>query len=183
MGQYFKPVIIDKKDSKKVVASLHPHDFANGLKIMEHSYVGNIVVNTFATLINDEDGKYKGYPMVWCGDYAKEVDGKSNYYDIARDNDTDEDVEKLKVKEYRYFINKTKKEFVDIEDCPSGKSSDDLIVHPLPILTSMGVGSYDYYPNNGEFKFIGSWANNVVVSSNKCPNEKTYKRIKPNFHL
>ena len=23
MGQYFKPVIIDKKDSKKVVASLH----------------------------------------------------------------------------------------------------------------------------------------------------------------
>lgn len=27
MGQYFKPVIIDKKDSKKVVASLHAHDF------------------------------------------------------------------------------------------------------------------------------------------------------------
>ena len=50
MGQYFKPVIIDKKDSKKVVASLHAHDFFNGLKLMEHSYVGNNFVNTFATL-------------------------------------------------------------------------------------------------------------------------------------
>lgn len=183
MGQYFKPVIIDKKDSKKVVASLHPHDFANGLKIMEHSYVGNIVVNTFATLINDEDGKYKGYPMVWAGDYADGVLGGKNYYDIAYINHTDENVENLKVNEYRYFINKTKKEFVDIEDCPSSKSAIDLIAHPLPILTSMGVRSYDYYPKKGEFKFIGSWATDVVVSSNKCPNEKTYKRIKPNFHL
>lgn len=183
MGQYFKPVIIDKKDSKKVVASLHAHEFNNGLKLMEHSYVGNNFVNTFATLINDEDGKYKGYPMVWCGDYANDVLEGKNYYDIACDNDTDEDVKDLKANEYRYFINKTEKEFVDIEDCPSGYSSDDLIVHPLPILTSMGVGSYDYLPKEGEFKFIGSWATDVVVSSNKCPNEKTYKRIKPNFHL
>lgn len=181
MGQYFKPVIIDKKDSKKVVASLHSHDLCCGAKLMEHSYVGNRFVNTFTTLINDEDGKYKGYPMVWCGDYAKEVDGKSNYYDIARDNDTDEDVKNLKVNEYRYFINKTKKEFVDIEDCPM---KDYIIVHPLPILTCLGNGrSHDYMPNEGELKFVGSWAMDVVVSSNKCPNEKTYKRIKPNFHL
>lgn len=184
MGQYFKPVIIDKKDSKKVVASLQAHDFFNGLKLMEHSYVGNNFVNAFTTLINDENGKYKGYPMVWCGDYADDVLEGKNYYDIARDNNTDEDVKDLKANEYRYFINKTKKEFVDIEDCPSGKTSDDLIVHPLPILTSLGNGrSHDYYPKEGELKFIGSWAMDVIVSSNKCPNEKTYKRIKPNFHL
>ena len=181
MGQYFKPVIIDKKDSKKVVASLHAHDFYNGLKLMEHSYVGNNFVNTFASLINDEDGKYKGYPMVWCGDYADDVLEGKNYYDIARDNNTDEDVKDLKINEYRYFINKTKKEFVDIEDCPM---KDYIIVHPLPILTCLGNGrSHDYMPNEGELKIIGSWATDVVVSSNKCPNEKTYKRIKPNFHL
>lgn len=181
MGQYFKPVIIDKKDSKKVVASLHAHDFNNGLKLMEHSYVGNNFVNTFATLINDEDGKYKGYPMVWCGDYADDVLEGKNYYDIARDNNTDEDVENLKVNEYRYFINKTKKEFVDIEDCPK---KEYMVVHPLPILTCLGNGrSHDYMPNEGDLKFISSWATDVVVSSNKCPNEKTYKRIKPNFHL
>ena len=64
---------------------------------MEHSYVGNNFVNTFATLINDEEGKYKGYPMVWCGDYADDVLEGKNYYDIARDNNTDEDVKDLKV--------------------------------------------------------------------------------------
>ena len=183
MGQYFRPVIIDKKNSKKVVASLYAHSYNNGLKLMEHSYVGNNFVNAFTTLINDKDGKYKGYPMAWAGDYSDAVVDNKNYYDIALEQDTDVNKKDIQTNVYRYFINKTKKEFVDIEDCPSGKSSDDLIVHPLPILTSMGVGSYDYYPNNGEFKFIGSWANNVVVSSNKCPNEKTYKRIKPNFHL
>ena len=180
MGQYFKPVIIDKK-SNKVIASLHTHDLNCGAKLMEHSYVGNIFVNTFATLINDEDGKYKGFPMAWAGDYSDEVDGKYNYWDLARIYRTDEDVKNLKANEYRYFINKTKKEFVDIEDCPKVK---DMIVHPLPILTSMGNGrSHDYDPKEGELKFIGSWAMDVVVSSNKCPNEKTYKRIKPNFHL
>ena len=184
MGQYFKPVIIDKNYSKKVVASLHSHDLCCGAKLMEHSYVGNRFVNTFATLINDEDGKYKGYPMAWAGDYADEVDGKHNHWDIAHINNTDEDVKDLKINEYRYFINKTKKEFVDIEECPSGKTSDDLAVHPLPILTKLSYDkTHDYIPNEGELKFVGSWAMDVIVSSNKCPNEKTYKRIKPNFHL
>ena len=119
--------------------------------------------------------------MAWAGDYSDEVDGKYNYWDIATINNTDEDVKSLEINEYRYFINKTKKEFVDIEDCPM---KDYIIVHPLPILTCLGNGrSHDYMPNEGELKIIGSWATDVVVSSNKCPNEKTYKRIKPNFHL
>ena len=184
MGQYFRPVIIGKKDSKKVVASLYAHEFNVGLKLMEHSYVGNNFVNTFATLINDKDGKYKGYPMAWAGDYSDEVVGDKNYYDIALEQDTDENVKDLKANEYRYFINKTKKEFVDIEDCPSCKISDYLAVHPLPILTCLGNGrSHDYVPKEEDKEYIGSWAMDVVVSSNKCPNEKTYKRIKPNFQL
>lgn len=179
MGQYFRPVIIDKKNSNKVVASLYAHDFNEGIKLMEHSYVGNIFVNTFATLINDKDGKYKGYPMAWAGDYADEVDGKYNYWGIAAINHTDENVKDLKANEYRYFINKTKKEFVDIEDCPK---VEDMIVHPLPILTCLGNGrSHDYVPKEEDKEYIGSWATDVIVSSNKCPNEKTYKRIKPNF--
>lgn len=181
MGQYFRPVIIDKKNSKKVVASLYPLEFMCGLKLMEHSCVGNRVVNAFATLINDEDGKYKDYPMAWAGDYSDGVVGDKNYYDIAFEGNCDISRNDIQTNEYRYFINKTKKEFVDIEDCPM---KDYIIVHPLPILTSLGNGrSHDYLPKEGELKFIGSWATDVVVSSNKCPNEKTYKRIKPNFHL
>ena len=181
MGQYFRPVIIDKKNSNKVVASLYAHSYNNGLKLMEHSYVGNKFVNTFATLINDENGKYKGYPMAWAGDYSDEVVGDKNYYYIALEQGTDENVKDLKANEYRYFINKTKKEFVDIEDCPK---VEDMIVHPLPILTCLGNGrSHDYVPKEEDKEYIGSWATDVIVASNKCPNEKTYKRIKPNFHL
>lgn len=181
MGQYFRPVIIDKKNSKKVVASLYAHSYNNGLKLMEHSYVGNNFVNAFTTLINDENGKYKGYPMAWAGDYSDEVVGDKNYYYIALEQGTDENVKDLKANEYRYFINKTKKEFVDIEDC---SKVEDMIVHPLPILTCLGNGrSHDYVPKEEDKEYIGSWATDVIVSSNKCPNEKTYKRIKPNFHL
>lgn len=182
MGQYFKPVIIDKKNSKKVVASLYAHYYNNGLKLMEHSYVGNNFVNAFTTLINDKDGKYKGYPMAWAGDYSDAVVDNKNYYDIAFEQDTDVNKKDIQTNVYRYFINKTKKEFVDIEDCPSGKTSDDLVVHPLPILTCLGNGrSHDYVPKEEDKEFIGTWATDVIISSNKCPNEKTYKRIKPNF--
>lgn len=73
MGQYWKPVI---ESSDGVRYSIESHDFGNGLKIMEHSYIGNELPSIIM---------YKIYnnPMhvTWVGDYTedrkvgKEVEG------------------------------------------------------------------------------------------------------------
>ena len=38
MGQYYQPLLID--DSGSMITA-YSHDFDNGLKLMEHSWIGN----------------------------------------------------------------------------------------------------------------------------------------------
>ena len=63
MGQYYKPCVLKKnyKNVKQpVISGLYSHEFGNGLKLMEHSWVGNNFVRAAMQLI----AKYKGYPFV-----------------------------------------------------------------------------------------------------------------------
>ena len=77
MGQYFKP----SNTTKKV--NLVAHDFDNGLKIMEHSYIGNNFVETIMTLLANE---WNGDNFVWAGDYSSEF----NYaYSFEREKTND----------------------------------------------------------------------------------------------
>lgn len=64
MGQYFQPVIL-ADDKKKVINWMYSHAYDNGLKLMEHSYIGNDFVSAFETLIAN-----KPKNVVWAGDYA-----------------------------------------------------------------------------------------------------------------
>lgn len=64
MGQYFKPCLL-AEDKKTVIEFMYSHDYGNGLKLMEHSYVGNDFVSAFETLI-----AHKPKYVVWAGDYA-----------------------------------------------------------------------------------------------------------------
>ncbi len=43
MGQYYHPTLID---AEAHVSWFYTHDYDNGLKLMEHSYIGNSVMNT-----------------------------------------------------------------------------------------------------------------------------------------
>ena len=43
MGQYYMIAFMRKDGSVEV---MHPHHYGNGLKLMEHSWVGNNYVNT-----------------------------------------------------------------------------------------------------------------------------------------
>ena len=64
MGQYWKPVV-EGKDGKRY--SIISHQFNNGLKFMEHSYIGNILPSIIMWKL------YKN-PMftTWVGDYCDE---------------------------------------------------------------------------------------------------------------
>lgn len=183
MGQYYKNVIL-KKDYKTTetnptIVSLFAHDYNNGLKLMEHSWVGNHFVKSAMQLI----ALYKGYPFVWCGDYADETftdkNGKSaNAYMLAytmtpfeleklvKENDIEED--------YKYIVNYTKREYIKIPEYDEDKWE----IHPLPLLCAdgNGLGSSDYRGNNMDK--VGIWAYDRIGVTNKRPH---YKRIKINF--
>lgn len=72
MGQYYCGTILNKEsfDNKeiKVAKAISPYSVKNGAKLTEHSWVGNWYVKLYERLLANE---YKGYPLVWAGDYAK----------------------------------------------------------------------------------------------------------------
>lgn len=88
MGQYYVPTI---QSLTGEVKTLYSHDFGNGLKLMEHSYIGNQFVNAALLLLSD-----KPSTKAWIGDYSKDPykglyaeklprDEFNRFYDMAWD--------------------------------------------------------------------------------------------------
>lgn len=185
MGQYFFPISIDQKEC------VYSHDFGNGLKLMEHSYIGNNFVNVVEKLLA-KGGKWFGNRIVWSGDYADPeldengkpltnvVNGETyeqNLYSLYSENTIKPDVTKLKY--FRFLVNRTKKEYVDLSKVPvmdtykwkddNGKVRTTIYkIHPLPLLTceGNGRGGGDY---RGESELVGTWARDVIQPQTKRP--------------
>ena len=181
MGQYYKPCVLKKnyKNVKQpVISGLYSYEFGNGLKLMEHSWVGNNFVRAAMQLI----AIYKAHPFVWCGDYADErftdKDGnKRNAYEISH-TITPEELQSMVEKngiedDYKYIVNYTKREYIEIPE-----NNDDWVIHPLPLLCADGNhrGGGDYYGLNEDK--VGIWAYDRLGVTNKRPH---YKKIKVEF--
>lgn len=171
MGQYYTPCLLKKnyKTSKSpVIGALYAHMIGmNGLKLMEHSYVGNLFVKaaTYMLLGNES------HPFVWCGDYADEINNGNNMYMFAGDNEFEHkytekfiaDHPDLKdEEELKYIINHTKKQYVVVND------NDE--IHPLPLLTADGNGR-----GGGDFwgtpqDMVGIWAYDVIECNDGAPD-------------
>lgn len=199
MGQYFKPINLDKKQY------VYSHDFGNGLKLMEHSYIGNDFVKVVEALIA-EGGAWHGDRIVWAGDYADPEKGKTQRYKDKYDGKMktrklnlfdliDSDVKaEMKIqpcggKSYRYIINLDTKEFVDTRKVPltdvwkdkAGKEWP-IQIHPLSILTceGNGRGGGDFHKEN---PLVGKWARARVTASNLLPKaHEGYKEIAFNIY-
>jgi len=168
MGQYYKPISIDKK---QFVLS---HEYDNGLKLMEHSWIGNGFVGIVEDLIA-EGGDWHGDRIVWAGDYADEEKGsKENLYSIVG-VDENKIYPKRTKKKYRYVVNLDTKEFVDTKKVPLSDVWEDekgkewpFSIHPLPILTCEGNGR-----GGGDLRkedpLVGKWARNRVIVSKTKP--------------
>jgi len=176
MGQYYKPVNLDNKEW------LYSHDYSNGLKLMEHSWLLNNFVNAVETLLI-KGGKWFKNRIVWAGDYAdEEKNRKSNLYGLAKDSfkispREKEDIKAIKAhnKKFPFIVNHDKKEFVDKSKVK--KDSDDWRIHPLPLLTCEGNGR-----GGGDFRdkdpkgLIGSWARDTISIEKEKP--KGFTEIK-----
>ena len=175
MGQYYKPVSVEKREH------VYSHDFGCGLKLMEHSWVGNDFVGIVEDLIA-EGGAWHGDKIVWAGDYAEnEKNRQSNLWDLCK---TKIKPEPSKNK-YRYVLNMDTKEYVDTKKIPLSDVYVDekgkawpYTIHPLPLLTAdgNGLGGGDFYK---EDPLVGSWARNRVSVSKTKP--KGYTEIEFNL--
>ncbi len=165
MGQYYFPVVLGK-NGKTVKKFVYSHDFGNGLKLMEHSYLTNNFVGSFESLILNNPER-----VVWAGDYADKCKGlKTNVQERCKDKFKVRPDVCLSTKESRFIINHTKKMYVDKNKVPKDPTNFDMKLHPLPLLTCEGNGR-----GGGDFRskneLIGSWARNVISVSQERPKD------------
>lgn len=199
MGQYYNPSILKKnwKTAKNPVkAALKCYDYNNGAKLMEHSYIGNDFVRSVEYLLANQ---FKGYPFVWCGDYADHVftrTGEHDIYDdaanfIYHEGHESSDYKTLRgtipampkweegkkwnpyetIPYYKYLVNYTKKQY-----CIIPKNKKGWQVHPLPLLTCSGNGrgGGDYRLGNNR---VGIWAFDRIGITNDEKSIKGFKEI------
>lgn len=167
MGQYYKPTALGTNEF------VYSHTYGAGLKLMEHSWIGNHFVGMVEQLIT-KGGAWYDKPIVWAGDYAEaeydengqarkdEDDREMNLYDLAETELQPRCDLPKEHKPLRYLVNLDKALYVDLTKIPSG--GDEWQIHPLPLLTceGNGQGGGDFFgedPNN----LVGSWARNRVI--------------------
>lgn len=199
MGQYYQPVNLDKQEF------LESWSYDNGAKLMEHSWVENDFVAAAEYLLSPT-GSWHKTRVVWAGDYGTEGlfleelanleeynDGNpftglqphDNLYKFSSRNFIEVTPTASFIRELKYIVNHTKKQYVDrnksVEDA---SDEDDGVIHPLPILTSNGngCGGGDYCtPSNYQQEFVGLWAGDVISMEIEAPGND-YVEIFPNFN-
>jgi len=163
MGQYYKPINL------KTMEWLYAHEYShNGLKLTEHSWIGNDFVGAVMKLLTKGNSWYKK-PIVWCGDYFSEK-GEEDYYHKAKDKKKifTKKIMNEKDQNKSILVNHTKKQYVLYSKQPA-IDKDGWKQNPLPLLTALGNqrGGGDYYGLNEDK--IGIWARDVLSIEFKIP--------------
>jgi hypothetical protein len=181
MGQYYKIIILadngDVDSEPEVIRlAISPDNYQTGLKLTEHSYIGNPCVNLVEYLLSRQGPYYKSR-IIWAGDYADsevhytEADGCRNLYHMAVDA---KDAWLLFTSPagfdnnaYKYVVNHSKKEYIDKAKCQTNNAG--LTIHPLPLLVAEGNsrGSGDYCGHNQDM--CGSWSRNIISMEREKP--------------
>ena len=176
MGQYWKPTNLDTMES------LYSHNYNNGLKLMEHSYIGNNFMQVAERMLSP-NGPWHRCRLVWAGDYMDnglflpEEHQDTNVYDIAVDIKPDLDT---LPESGRYIVNHTKKLCLDLtkEKGAATEWSEGKVItiHPLSLLTASGNGrgGGDFRGNKG-ISLIGTWAGDII----SLENMEMYEKMKP----
>lgn len=187
MGQYYQIIILAEKPSSNqqepaanlqseiIRLAINPHNYRQGAKIMEHSYIGNEFVGLAEYMLSPLGMFYKSR-LVWAGDYADtEPTTAQNLYHMAPEPQLLFNYSKdFQAADYRYIVNNTKHEFVDKQRCIAryGDDYNGLIVHPLPLLVSEGNGrgGGDYWgPGEDD---CGRWARDFISMERTRPTSE-----------
>ena len=173
MGQYYKPVNLETMEW------VYSHSYGSGLKLMEHSWIGNDFVGAVMTLLSPKNKWYKS-SIVWCGDYYNE-EGEDDYYGEVEDENKLSDIESMTEEKQlnSIIVNHTKKMYVVCKELR--KNNWKWRINPLPLLTALGNnrGGGDYHDGNKDFDKVGIWARDIISVESSVP--KGYKKLKVDF--
>ena len=174
MGQGYRAIILaDKRnsaDAELIRTWVNPHEFGNGYKLTEHSYIGNNFVEAVEYLLSPL-GMFHKSRLVWSGDYADpEPEADKNLYEISYDElheGRGSRPQRYDMSMYRFIVNHTKKLCVDKNYGRTGSFD----YHPLPLLTAEGNGrgGGDYKGSNEEL--VGTWARHVISVEKEIPDD------------
>lgn len=160
MGQYYYPISLDKMEY------LYSHDYDNGLKLMEHSWIGNNFVHAVENAIS-KGGKWFKDRIVWAGDYADVEEGTEENLHSMVDKKVHFDDTPNKL---RYLVNLDTREYVDKIKIPVSDihNNHEYKINPLPLLTceGNGRGGGDYHK---EHHLTGTWSRNRVILQKTKP--------------
>lgn len=180
MGQYYLPIIrrtTAKGRTKN--ESIYSHDFDNGLKLMEHSWVGNNFVNVVCNDIIDKPAR-----IIWLGDYTETYDApegfpRDKYRTLMKCWSRQKSTKRFITKGNQEFdwnkqwflVNASKKCYIDMKNYIEDATAEGWCIHPLPLLTcsSNGKGGGDYYSWN--MSDVGSWCNDIIYLTTQRPIE------------
>jgi len=207
MGQYYQPILSKKGFGQKEIMTagatnfrwLYSHDYDNGLKLMEHSWVGNCFVGAVSNLLLNNP-----HFVVWAGDYADDepfeirIKIEEEVRTEVNLNTLCEDYNKIQPKELEYkaqlkfdaknkfLINHTKSEYVDITKSikgPKGAWNEDMQIHPLPLLTCEGNGRGGGDFRGEEKDLVGRWSRDLIEVSAKLPSADKEELVELIFDL
>ena len=178
MGQYYNPCFINETKDQ-VLGWFECFDTNNGAKLMEHSYVGNSLCKNVAFHMVKTPKR-----LVWCGDYADEVVGDKNYFDLCdkstKINSVGGDALDDTLNANTIYINHDKKEWFDLTKQVTPACSDwDGKVHPLPLLTADGNGRGGGDYDGALMDMVGRWKGDLIEVSDEVPAD--YSEIEPWF--
>jgi len=164
MGQYYYPIILDNEG--KIVVWMCAYDYGNGLKLTEHSYIGNNFVSTFEYGLCPS-GIYHKSRVVWAGDYADpDPDHTENLYHQC--NEYNKIIPETKdTSIYQFVVNHSKRQFVDKSKVPKG----ELRFHPLPLLTAEGNGRGGGDYRGKSENLVGIWARDIISVEETAPSD------------
>ena len=182
MGQYYTPIIKRENGNWEGFSSF---DYDNGLKLMEHSYIGNTFTETVVKQLLERPGH-----LAWVGDYAEIGDVKSDSASefIEKERKFGNGLKYNKPKKVNLMenslmlviFNHTKKELINMFDYHNKQTPDEFgcIIHPLPLLTAIGngKGGGDYHSTVCE-DMVGYWACDLIEAGWFIDSIEDYKDI------
>lgn len=187
MGAYYEGCLTaNKKHTERYVGKLtigepfrvNTHDIkssdgmGNGLKLMEHSYIGNSYVAHILSLIEDNPTN-----VIWLCDYTE--DATYNWDTVAEVETNEMEYSKRFRAESGFIINHTTNEYISISAYKRyfAKQSDDWAISPLPILTNSEGGSMGGGDLHQEESLRGLWYNHLISYTRKLGDFKKFKNV------